>query len=217
MAISTSTGLRWPQRIRRSRSTWACVPRARSGKNYSAPVRPHVLCRRRRWRTVRAPTNWPSRRRSGTCLMRSPPSASRDRPLSSAVFIGPMPTSPCRKRCMSIAPLPIVRARARIRLRARRHLKERDLVALPPLPKNAPFSAEDLAFLNQLVQRSTPRCSAAGCPGFLPVSMRRRWCRRRCCRAGSASPASARAAHDPLRQRERQCGSVGLQSKKDGG
>jgi sulfite reductase (NADPH) flavoprotein alpha-component len=29
-------------------------------------------------------------------------------------------------------------------------------VALPPLPKNAPFSAEDLAFLNQLVQRSTP-------------------------------------------------------------
>jgi len=29
-------------------------------------------------------------------------------------------------------------------------------VALPPMPKNAPFSAEDLAFLNQLVQRSTP-------------------------------------------------------------
>lgn len=29
-------------------------------------------------------------------------------------------------------------------------------MALPPLPKNAPFSAEDLAFLNQLVQRSTP-------------------------------------------------------------
>jgi len=29
-------------------------------------------------------------------------------------------------------------------------------VALPPLPKNAPFSAEDQAFLNQLVQRSTP-------------------------------------------------------------
>jgi len=29
-------------------------------------------------------------------------------------------------------------------------------VALPPFPKNAPFSAEDLAFLNQLVQRSTP-------------------------------------------------------------
>ncbi len=27
---------------------------------------------------------------------------------------------------------------------------------LPPLPKNAPFNAEDLAFLNQLVQRSTP-------------------------------------------------------------
>ncbi len=29
-------------------------------------------------------------------------------------------------------------------------------MALPPLPKNAPFSAEDQAFLNQLVQRSTP-------------------------------------------------------------
>ncbi len=29
-------------------------------------------------------------------------------------------------------------------------------MALPPFPKNAPFSAEDLAFLNQLVQRSTP-------------------------------------------------------------
>ncbi len=29
-------------------------------------------------------------------------------------------------------------------------------MALPPLPKNAPFSAEDVAFLNQLVQRSTP-------------------------------------------------------------
>ncbi len=29
-------------------------------------------------------------------------------------------------------------------------------MALPPLPKNAPFNAEDLAFLNQLVQRSTP-------------------------------------------------------------
>ncbi len=29
-------------------------------------------------------------------------------------------------------------------------------MALPPLPKNAPFSGEDLAFLNQLVQRSTP-------------------------------------------------------------
>ncbi len=30
------------------------------------------------------------------------------------------------------------------------------MATLPPLPKNAPFSAEDLAFLNQLVQRSTP-------------------------------------------------------------
>jgi sulfite reductase (NADPH) flavoprotein alpha-component len=30
------------------------------------------------------------------------------------------------------------------------------VATLPPLPKNAPFNAEDLAFLNQLVQRSTP-------------------------------------------------------------
>lgn len=30
------------------------------------------------------------------------------------------------------------------------------MATLPPLPKNAPFNAEDLAFLNQLVQRSTP-------------------------------------------------------------
>ncbi|MFM7084067.1 MAG: flavodoxin domain-containing protein, partial [Hyphomicrobium sp.] len=30
------------------------------------------------------------------------------------------------------------------------------MASLPPLPKNAPFNAEDLAFLNQLVQRSTP-------------------------------------------------------------
>ncbi len=30
------------------------------------------------------------------------------------------------------------------------------MATLPPLPKNAPFSAEDVAFLNQLVQRSTP-------------------------------------------------------------
>ena len=85
---------------------------ARAAPEASCGRRARLAADRRRGKRHARQRACDCRRRSATSSMRSPPSASRGRPSSSADCTGPTPTSPCRTTCMSIARLSIVRPRA---------------------------------------------------------------------------------------------------------